>query len=221
MTREEKKNALHCLKVMIDEEVCEECDLYGTTGTDHCEADCVRVAIKALEQEPCEDVAKERYEDLCEYFGGAKDILKNREDFKAWLYRIKWHIHKAEELSAENDDLRDQLDMRDRFQKREPCEDAISRQTVKMQMIKYGFHAPDMTVTEFIEDLPSVNPQPKTVHWILQPSNKEQGERDFIWWKCSECGQVIYSETEKDRREFHAFCSRCGAKMVDPQESEG
>lgn len=52
MTREERENALHCLKVMIDEEVCEECNLYGTTGTDHCEADCVRVAIKALEQEP-------------------------------------------------------------------------------------------------------------------------------------------------------------------------
>ena len=60
--------------------------------------------------------------------------------------------------------------------------------------------------------------KPKTGHWILQPSNKEQGERDFIWWKCSKCGQVIYSETEKDRREFHAFCSRCGAKMVEPQE---
>lgn len=52
MTREEKEAALHCLKAMIDEEVCEECPLYGTTGTDHCEADCVRVAIKALEQEP-------------------------------------------------------------------------------------------------------------------------------------------------------------------------
>ena len=50
MTREEKENAIHCLKVMIDEEVCEECNLYGTTGTDHCEADCVRVAIEALEQ---------------------------------------------------------------------------------------------------------------------------------------------------------------------------
>ena len=58
----------------------------------------------------------------------------------------------------------------------------------------------------------------RTGHWILQPSNKEQGERDFIWWKCSKCGQVIFSETEKDRREFHAFCSRCGAKMVEPQE---
>lgn len=60
--------------------------------------------------------------------------------------------------------------------------------------------------------------QPKTGHWIVQPSNKEQGERDFIWWKCSECGQVIYSETEKDRKEFHAFCGRCGAKMIEPQE---
>lgn len=49
MTREERENALHCLKVMVGEEVCEECKLYGTTGTDHCEADCVRVAIEALE----------------------------------------------------------------------------------------------------------------------------------------------------------------------------
>lgn len=51
MTREERENAVHCLKVMIDEEVCEECKLYGTTGTDHCEKDCVRLAIEALEQE--------------------------------------------------------------------------------------------------------------------------------------------------------------------------
>ena len=36
----------------------------------------------------------------------------------------------------------------------EPCEDCISRHVVKEQMIKYGFHAPDMTVTEFVEDLP-------------------------------------------------------------------
>lgn len=57
--------------------------------------------------------------------------------------------------------------------------------------------------------------EPKTGYWILQPSNKEQGERDFIWWKCSECGQVIYSETEKDRQEHHAFCGRCGANMGD------
>lgn len=43
----------------------------------------------------------------------------------------------------------------------EPCEDVVCRQAVKEQMIKYGFIAPDMTVTEFVEDLPSVQPMSK------------------------------------------------------------
>ena len=47
--------------------------------------------------------------------------------------------------------------------------------------------------------------------WEVQPSTGD--DRPFIWWKCSECGHVIFSETERDRREFHAFCGRCGAEM--------
>lgn len=43
--------------------------------------------------------------------------------------------------------------------KAEPCEDAVSKQMVKEQMIKYGFHTPDMTVTEFVEDLSFANSQ--------------------------------------------------------------
>ncbi len=46
------QNAIHCMKAIICEEVCEECDYYGKTGTDHCEADAVRMAIKALEEYP-------------------------------------------------------------------------------------------------------------------------------------------------------------------------
>ena len=53
------------------------------------------MAIKALEQD---SIAQERYEDLCEYFGGSEAILKSRDDFKAWLDRVKWHVCKAEEL---------------------------------------------------------------------------------------------------------------------------
>ena len=68
MTKEEKEAVLHCLRSMIDEELCEECPLYGTTGTDHCEKDCVRLAIEALEQEPCEDATlKEIFCMGCEY----------------------------------------------------------------------------------------------------------------------------------------------------------
>lgn len=55
MNSAEKQTVLHCLKSMIDEAVCEECPLYGITGTDHCEKDCVRLAINTLEQEPCTD----------------------------------------------------------------------------------------------------------------------------------------------------------------------
>lgn len=46
----------------------------------------------------------------------------------------------------------------------EPCEDAVSRQSVHDGMIKYGFHSSDMTITEFVEDvLPLVTPTQK---WI-------------------------------------------------------
>lgn len=46
------QNAIYCMKAMLCEEVCEDCDYYGKTGTDHCEADAIRMAIKALEEQP-------------------------------------------------------------------------------------------------------------------------------------------------------------------------
>lgn len=55
----------------------------------------------------------------------------------------------------------------------QPCTDAVSRQTVKEQMIKNGFHAPDMTVTEFVEDLPPVTPTHKSYYQLT----KEAAER--------------------------------------------
>ena len=110
----------------------------------------------------------------------------------------------------------------------ESCEDAISRKKIeKLKRWRFSYDT-NTTIPKSdlfvkladIRALPSVQSKPKTGHWILQPSNKEQGERDFIWWKCSECGRVIYSETEKDRRKYHAFCGRCGKRMIEPQESE-
>lgn len=98
----------------------------------------------------------------------------------------------------------------------EPSGDCISRQAVlnteyQVKIINDIEYVMLSEVQMKMRKLPSVKPQ--TGHWILQPSNKDQGERDFVWWKCSECGQVIYSGAENDRREFHAFCGRCGARM--------
>lgn len=92
--------------------------------------------------------------------------------------------------------------------------DLISRQAVEnITWEEPSYTDPLNVLTEVREKVRALPSVENKGEWIPQPSNKEQGERDFIWWKCSKCGQVIYSETEHDRREFHAFCGRCGADM--------
>ena len=59
-----------------------------------------------------------------------------------------------------------------------------------------------------IKALPSVSAE-RVGEWEHKPS--KSGE--WIWWQCSKCGAVIYSESEADRKIHHAYCGVCGAKM--------
>jgi hypothetical protein len=97
----------------------------------------------------------------------------------------------------------------------EPCGDAISRQAV-INLIRgcnnlkeppiFDSHNSGVIFEHYITKLSSVNPQePKTGHWI----DREVYDADR--WKCSECGRT---EPYKEK-----YC-HCGAKMVEPQESE-
>jgi hypothetical protein len=50
----------------------------------------------------------------------------------------------------------------------------------------------------------------------LPSADRPQGEwidEGGNLWGCSNCGMKIYSESERDRNEFHKWCSRCGARM--------
>ena len=80
MNSVEKEVVLHCLKSMIDEELCEECSLYGTTGTDHCEKDCVRLAINELEQDTKTEergqIMAGTFEDIYEVIKTQKKIIE-------------------------------------------------------------------------------------------------------------------------------------------------
>ena len=93
--------------------------------------------------------------------------------------------------------------------------DLISREATKMILTMKPYDWSNITerreMLNEIDNLPSIEPERKKGKWEVQPSTGE--DRPFIWWKCSECGHVIFSETERDRREFHAFCGRCGAEM--------
>ena len=61
-------------------------------------------------------------------------------------------------------------------EKGRPMDDLISRHIIKEQMFKYGFTAPDMTVTEFVEDcLPSAQTE----------------QRGLSGWLCPVCGRGL------------------------------
>lgn len=55
---------------------------------------------------------------------------------------------------------------------------------------------------ERIKAIPTA--EPKVGRWIDTGENLH---------KCSNCGQIIFSQTPYDLEEFHAYCGRCGAKM--------
>lgn len=86
----------------------------------------------------------------------------------------------------------------------EGCEDAISRQAVK----ELFQEACEMKMYDFlgIEDLPSVTSEPKTGHWIWCVGSH----------KCSNCEEYTCFSHKTPLR----YCPNCGAKMIDPQESE-
>jgi DNA-directed RNA polymerase subunit RPC12/RpoP len=57
--------------------------------------------------------------------------------------------------------------------------------------------------------------KPKTGHWI----EEEKGLHITVY-KCSECGRTVMDDSGYDVNVDYPFC-HCGAKMVEPQESEG
>ena len=86
---------------------------------------------------------------------------------------------------------------------KEPCEDAVSRQAVLKE-----FEKGTENLYGRIDKLPSVQPKAKTGHWI------EREVRGDLALYCSEC------EAGLDVYYHYSFCPNCGAKMVEPQESE-
>ena len=105
------------------------------------------------------------------------------------------------------------LDMAIEALEQEPCEDAISRDMALEKMADYVASGYADSVEDFEEysriicQLSSVNPQPKTGHWSHDGSH---WKNRFI---CSECGYKLFDEPT-------SYCPNCGAKMVEPQESE-
>ena len=105
----------------------------------------------------------------------------------------------------------------------EQTDDAISRQAaldafgLSEKTRKYGGdHSGYDTmmlyeIQQTLEDLPTVTPKQRTGHWIIH------GEPPINVIECSECGQKYHNHYCQP---LAHFCSMCGCRMVEPQESE-
>ena len=98
-----------------------------------------------------------------------------------------------------DEELSEALDMAIEALSTEPCEDAISRQVIKEQMIEYGFSAPDMTVTEFVEDVLPVTPKQKVGYISIDDAMSVFD--DYMCGDIDEAGAEIFLEMLKDKAE--------------------
>lgn len=194
---------------------CEECYLNYEQGTIEQQIEWMKVTIQVLEDSCKNELAIERYQDLVDYFddeNAAKIILEDREEFKKWLARIKWHVQKADELA--------------RKLEQEPCEDVISRQAVLDNAYAYGNGLEPEGYCVNVEDIQAllpVTPTQKTGHWKWEedwtPSTPAgPAECNYAGWICSECEESPDEYTDwddPDEKPTYKCCPNCGAKMLE------
>ena len=101
----------------------------------------------------------------------------------------------------------------------QPCGDAISRQAVldiNFKRIILTTAKPAETIEQKVKALPSVTRQ--TGEWIrwYEVVEHEKSTEHIPHCKCSVCNR----EQDPHSAKFINFCPNCGAKMVEPQESE-
>ena len=113
------------------------------------------------------------------------------------------------------------------MEEQEPCSDAISRQTVNTLIDELARAISDerccisrgrstATIMRDILHLPSVTPQQKIGRWIAYEVRLP--DRTILNYRCSVCGRKLIGYNTETLSEA-PFC-HCGAKMVEPQESE-
>lgn len=116
------------------------------------------------------------------------------------------------------------IEMAIKVLEREPCEDAISRQTMlnglaSIAKAKAKSDAQKSLIGRvmfFTESLPPVTPQePRKGHWIYQTSDDYLGELNR-YYECSECGRTV-GDTVGDIYTEYPYC-HCGAKMIKDGE---
>lgn len=160
------------------------------------------MAIEALEQEPCEMTAEEYRQRMIQAFHNAGTdeliavcVLPTAKEFEYLEWLLKNHY------------------------KKEPCEDAISRQAVldamcdaSIPIVYKGKPSFVVYYVRVITDLPSVSTK-KTGRWIMPVQDDGMSDPIYYQVRCSECGFDLDPQTwHQELHQYGAdrYCPKCG-----------
>jgi len=158
-----------------------------------------------------------------------------REEAKGILEEIKINDDCLTQYTKGFDEA---IEMAIKALEQEPCDDAISRESVKaeyrrrfIENLTDNARGIDLTryvdidcekFNEFIDSIPSINPQPKIGHWIQTNEFFINQDGQFIYkFICSECKYLSYFRKSNKKAIGANVCPNCSCRMIEPQESEG
>ena len=82
-------------------------------------------------------------------------------------------------------------------------------EAIKLARSQVEWDYPMDYAAAFDKAIEALEQEPKTGHWI-----KGYTFPDGAYWKCDKCNELIKVKIPM------RYCNNCGAKMVEPQESE-
>ncbi len=102
-------------------------------------------------------------------------------------------------------------------------DDLISRQATYLALVEKGqaskryklgetWELNGKEIREVLGALPSIQPEPKTGHWVYRPEWSKYGDV----WSCSECGEKTSQSVMGEPR--FKYCPMCRADMRGEQE---
>jgi len=97
----------------------------------------------------------------------------------------------------------------------EKCGDCISRAALRQKIINHFektdgldiVHSYSITLLNFANDLPSVEPKRKTGKWFFLDECANEG------WYCDQCHKKVFKADFSNTMRKYKFCPNCGAKM--------
>ena len=123
-------------------------------------------------------------------------------------------IMRSYDIDESESRLMTALDMAIKTLEQEPCEDWYDLPADEMTFKQARQAVKDLRImlAEYLTQ------EPKTGHWIEHPEIETSTPEYLMFYECSECGgKQCFTKSDIHKKRF---CSNCGCRMVEPQESD-